>query len=146
MSFSSSSSSLSASPNVTPLIDVLLVLLIIFMTIVPLSPHGLASALPQPATKPSPSPEVPPAILQVRYAPQAGLPVSYRLNGRDIEADRLQSSLRDLRAHSAVATLFVAGDARLDYRSVVAAVSSAQQAGFHSIGLLSRNDLPHVQP
>jgi len=34
--------------NVTPLIDVLLVLLIIFMVIVPVTPKGLSTLIPQP--------------------------------------------------------------------------------------------------
>ncbi len=49
MAFTSSTSTLSCTPNVTPLIDVLLVLLIIFMVIVPVSPRGLESLLPTPA-------------------------------------------------------------------------------------------------
>ena len=34
--------------NITPMIDVLLVLLIIFMVIVPQTPHGLGTLIPQP--------------------------------------------------------------------------------------------------
>jgi len=37
-----------SSPNVVPLIDILLVLIIIFMVITPPIPQGLAALVPQP--------------------------------------------------------------------------------------------------
>jgi len=38
-----------ATPNVVPLIDILLVLIIIFMVITPLIPKGLDTLVPQPS-------------------------------------------------------------------------------------------------
>ena len=139
MAFSSSSSSqLSASPNVTPLIDVLLVLLIIFMTIVPVSPHGLESLLPRPARTSVPSNEPAPLTLEVRYV-GAGQAIMYRLNGQIVDRMQLTSSLRQAQARSTTRAILVAGDPRLDFQPVVTAISEAQQAGFHSIGLLPRS-------
>ncbi len=48
MDVGSSSGALS-SPNVVPLIDILLVLIIIFMVITPLTPKGLDTLVPQPS-------------------------------------------------------------------------------------------------
>ena len=54
--------------NVTPLIDVVLVLLIIFMVIVPVTPKGLNSLLPQPSKNDVPVIE---ATIVFRYWPTA---------------------------------------------------------------------------
>src|SRR5579875_2262112 len=93
MSFASSPSSLSATPNVTPLIDVLLVLLIIFMVIVPVAPRGLESLIPAPSDATKSEPASPPLMIQVLPGPD-GEHLAYRLNGQKRSASELRSSLR----------------------------------------------------
>ncbi len=44
-----SSSGAMATPNIVPLIDILLVLIIIFMVITPLTPKGMDTLVPQPS-------------------------------------------------------------------------------------------------
>ena len=137
MAFSASSSSPSANPNVTPLIDVLLVLLIIFMVIVPNAPHGLESLVPQVSSASAQASPTAPLILQVDGAGR-GNPILYRLDRKVVTLPELRVRLRQAQAESAQRSLFISGDPHLDYQPVVSAISEAHQAGFQSIGLLTR--------
>jgi biopolymer transport protein TolR len=135
MAFSTSSSSLSAAPNVTPLIDVLLVLLIIFMVIVPVAPHGLESLIPTPADSAKPQASLPPLTIQVLPGTN-GEHLAYMLNGQKRSAAELRNNLRLSSAGSSFRPVFVKGDPRVDYGAVAAVVAEATSAGYSTIGLL----------
>ena len=143
MAFSSSSSSLSATPNVTPLIDVLLVLLIIFMVVVPLTPHGLESLLPETSSNIPQRAQPEPLVLRIAKAPNGVHALTYRLNGVTLDLPQLRVALRDAQAQSVQRSILVAGDPALDYGPVANLVSEAHHVGFNSIGLLPRD--PAVQ-
>lgn len=135
MAFSSSNSAQQSEINVTPLIDVLLVLLIIFMVIVPVTPHGLASQVPQDSK--SSVPVSGPVSLRVLGgdAAQPGDAISYEVEGRRVDqahlSDALLASLR-VRAERSV---YVSASPRVSYREVTAAVGVAKAAGAVTIGL-----------
>lgn len=136
MAFSSPSSSVAATANVTPLIDVLLVLLIIFMVISPVSSRGIESLVPQPSTRAEHVAEDAPMLLEVGASKTGAEPVSYHLDGANISVQTLQATLRSRLARSRQPALLIRGDAHLDYSRVAVVVSLAWQAGFRSIGLL----------
>lgn len=143
MAFScSSSSSLHANPNITPLIDVLLVLLIIFMVIVPVSPRGLESLIPQPSAAPA-LPQTPDPVILHISASSADHRTVYQLDGRTVEPETLERALIQLRAQSTSQAVMIAGDPALDFQAVAAAVGLLKSTGFESVGLLSRAARPH---
>lgn len=133
MAFSQSSSSLAASPNITPLIDVLLVLLIIFMVIVPMAPTGLSASVPQPPDRAALA-TIPPLVLEV--LPAIGGGVSYRIGQQTLDRAGLLRSLQRASARSARPEMFIAGDERLVYQQIADAVAAAHGSGFHVVGLM----------
>ena len=81
--------------NVTPMIDVLLVLLIIFMVIVPVTPKGLNTLVPQPPkNKTADQPNDRTIVVQV-LANGKGEP-SYKINEDDFAKSALEPKLAEI--------------------------------------------------
>src|SRR5436305_1132444 len=82
--------------NVTPLIDVLLVLLIIFMVIVPITPKGLNTLIPQPPKDKSNPPPDNDRTIVVQVISNKGGPPGYKINEDDFAKAALEPKLEQI--------------------------------------------------
>ena len=126
--------------NVTPLIDVLLVLLIIFMVIVPVTPKGLNTLIPQPPKNHQDQPENDRTIVVQVMANGKGEP-SYLINEDTFPKSQIESKLAEIFATRQEKVMFVKGDAALDYSKVVEVIDMGHQADVDNIGLIT----PRIQ-
>ncbi len=135
MAFSCSNSTQQSEINVTPLIDVLLVLLIIFMVIVPVTPRGLESRVPQDSKAPAPA--IGPVSLRLLggNAGQAGSKITYEVEGRVVDRAHLSGALLASLSVRAERSVYVSASPQVSYREVAAAVGAAKAAGAATIGL-----------
>jgi biopolymer transport protein TolR len=123
--------------NVTPMIDILLVLLIIFMVIVPVTPHGLDALVPQPPK--NKQQQQPPndrtIVVQVLY--RAGQAPAYKINETDVAHAELLAKLTDIFQNRAERVMFVRGDDDVDWRYVADVIDIGRSANVDHIGLMT---------
>ena len=122
--------------NVTPLIDVLLVLLIIFMVIVPITPKGLNTLIPQPPkdkTQDQPNDRT----IVVQVISNKGGPPGYKINDADFAKAALEPKLEEIFSTRQEKVMFVKGDGDLDYGKVAEVIDMGHQADVDNIGLIT---------
>jgi biopolymer transport protein TolR len=118
--------------NVTPMVDVMLVLLIIFMVSAPLLTVGVPLDLPQTQAK---------ALDQDREP----LTVSVKLNGdvflqnAEIKVDELVPKLQKITQARGGPDerIYVRGDRKVDYGTVMRVMGRLSAAGFHRVALVT---------
>lgn len=128
MSNGNASGSLSADPNVTPMIDVLMVLLIIFMVIVPSSRKALDVQVPDPNPQTTNAPNSESIVLSVNKGGE------FLINKEAVSRDNLGPRLKQIFDPRPDKVIFVKGARDATYQDVIAAMDVARGSGVKVIG------------
>jgi biopolymer transport protein ExbD len=110
---------------------VLLVLLVIFM-IIPHKQKGLMAELPHPAPVDTPADPLP-SVIVVQVLADGTL----RINQESVQWDGLGARLEEIFGSRANRTVFVRGDAALEFQVVARVIDVIRSAGVSSVGLMT---------
>jgi len=128
-----SSSGSMASPNIVPLIDILLVLIIIFMVITPLTPKGMDTLVPQPSPNQQQNQELENKTVVVQIHKGDKL----KINNEDATWDSLGPRIEQIFKDRAEKVAFVKGDNDVLFMSVARAIDIMRGAGIDKVGLIT---------
>jgi biopolymer transport protein TolR len=128
-----SSSGSMASPNVVPLIDILLVLIIIFMVITPLTPKGLDTLVPQPSPNQQQNQELENKTVVVQVLKDGKL----KINNEDATWESLGPRIEMVFKDRAEKVAFVKGDNDVLFFQVARAIDIMHGAGIDKVGLIT---------
>jgi biopolymer transport protein TolR len=132
MSSGGNTGAVASSPNVTPMIDVMLVLLIIFMVVTPLINAGFQAQPPSGINLKSHPEDNEDQVLGIDAFGQ------YYLNKRAIKNETLADQLKkifDARTQDKI--LYVKADKNLEYSKVLDAIDIAAHNGVRVVGAIS---------
>jgi biopolymer transport protein TolR len=128
-----SSSGAMSSPNIVPLIDILLVLIIIFMVITPLTPKGLDALVPQPDPHQQQNQELENKTVVVQVLMGGKL----KINNEDTTWETLEPRMEQIFKDRAEKVAFVKGDNDVQFMDVARAIDLMKQAGIDRVGLIT---------
>ena len=119
--------SISAEPNVIPMIDIMLVLLIIFMISQPLTRMAIDVQVPPPVTSPATGPSTQ-IVLEI------AADGSYNINGQPVPKDQLDTQIHAIFDPRPAKLLFIKSAPNRRYGDIVHAMDIARGAGVQVIG------------
>ena len=132
MSTSGTGGGVASSPNVTPMIDVMLVLLIIFMVVTPLINAGFQAQPPVGINLKSHPEENEDQVLGIDAFGE------YYLNKKHIDKNTLPQQLKTIfDARTTDKILYLKADKNLDYSKVLDAIDLAAHNGVRVLGAIS---------
>jgi len=122
-----------STPNIVPLIDILLVLIIIFMVITPQIPKGLDTLVPQPSKDQQQNQDLQNKTVVVQVNNDNKL----KINNEDVTWDRLGPRMEEIFKERAEKVAFVKGDKDVLFMEVARAIDIMRGAGIDKIGLIT---------